>query len=178
MEISWRNKAGFWLRSRKIKSGSNNGMMTLGSNQSNVKNILILLPRSPVAVRIVKYFLKAVSTDSAYLHFICFESVYDAFEPSVRENLILFKESDLDFWGLPSEEYIGTVFSDKYTAIVNLDPQFDPVMSSFMINAPVPIRIGFNSENSEILYNNLLSVSKNSGFLESGYLSIKKLLGL
>ena len=178
MEISWRNKAGFWLKSKKIKPGKYNEIMTLGSSHSQELNILILLPRSPVAVRIVKYFLKAVTSSSANLHFICFESVYDAFEPSVRENLILFKESDLDKWGLPSEDFIKTVFSDDFNAIVNLDPQFDPVMSAFMINAPVPIRIGFNSENSEILYNHLLSVSKNSGFIESGYLSIKKLLGL
>jgi len=152
--------------------------MTLTPGSDSVMNILVLLPRSPVAVRIVKYFLKEISPESAALKFLCFETVYDAFEPSVRENIVLLKESSLNWWGLPSNHFIDQIFENKYNALVNLDPQFDPVMASIALSAPVSIRIGFDSQYSNILYNNLLKVSKDSGFLENGYLAIKKLLGL
>lgn len=177
MKIYLRNKAGFWLKSKKRKQDTAMPMV-LASAHEITMNILILLPRSPVAVRIVKYFLKEIAQESATLKFICFESVYDAFEPNIRGNIMVLKKSLLDFWGLPNDSFVSEVFSEKFNAVVNLDPQFDPVMASIVIGAPVPIRIGFDSDNGSFLYNNLLRVSKDSGFVESGYLAIKKLLGL
>ena len=157
---------------------------TLGINEKNtsISEVLFILPEETKYSRIVRIFLQSIynalgPNPSIKIDFILSKDSMISYEGLIQNPLILFSSDDINYWGLPNDEFIDKCKGLDFHAVIDLNPEFNPIAMMLIKNIKSNIKIGYYSKYAEKYYNILIE-RKNTDFLERGNSYILQLLGL
>ena len=100
-----------------------------------------------------------------------------SYDGLINEPLILFSSNDQNYWGLPNDQLINKCKKLEFHAVIDLNPEFNPFVTSLIKYIKANIKIGYYSTYAEKYYNILIE-RKDTDFLERGNTYILQLLGL
>ena len=104
-------------------------------------------------------------------------STFDIFQSSIMHSGIIISDKQLNRWGLPEEATIRQLESLSIDAVIDLNPEEDPVHRMLIRSSKSPIKIGFQSKRHTSLFN--ITVENNrEEIIEYQFNQINQLLGL
>ena len=156
--------------------------LALDKNIPGLSGVLFLLPETENYVRVVRIFLQSIQnalgpSPAIKIEYALAKKSRVSYGTLVKEPLIVYSSSDLNYWGLPKRKLLNKCSDLDINAAIDLNPDFNPIAVTIMQAAEAKVKIGYYSRKGERYYNILID-RKNTDFLEQGNRYIIQLLGL
>lgn len=171
----------FW---RGLFFGANNMDTSLAIDKKipELGSVLFLLPEAENHIRVVRIFLQSIHNalgpyPAMKIEYALAKKSLISYGTLVKEPLIVYSSSDLNYWGLPKKELLNKCSGLDLNAAIDLNPNFNPIAVTLIHAARADVKIGYYSSKGERYYNILID-RKNTDFLERGNRYIIQLLGL
>ena len=177
MEISLKTKIAFLLTDKISPKKENNRSIKLGLGENKICTVAYFLPEKEQFSRMAIHYLNNLNKHNLEIKLICRSSVSELFNVSVSHPDIFISDKQLNRFGLPhpsTKDEMNQVITD---AVVDLNPDFDPVHGILMHKINSPLKIGFESNWSQKLFTITLTAN-NNGYMENQYHQINNLLGI
>ena len=136
------------------------------------RKVLVIFPFNQDIFRVASYIFREIpySKKNAQFHYIIRDDYSDYF--NVRNGTLYKirlqnKKSDINFETFPDDI--------KFNMVVNLNIDSNSKVSALMSNLQSNYKIGFKHEDSDLLYNIQIDISKN-GIIEDGFKQIRDLI--
>ena len=177
MEISLKTKIAFLLTDNIALKKENNRPIKLGLGGNKIRTVAYFLPEKEKFSRRAIHYLNNLNKHNLEIKLICRSSVSELFNVSVSHPDIFISDKQLNRFGLPHPSTTVKMNQVVADAVVDLNPDFDPVHGILMQKINSPLKIGFESNWSQKLFTITLTAN-NNGYMENQYHQINKLLGI
>jgi len=182
MDLPIKTRAALFWRGLFFGTKNTDASLTLDKNIPELGSVLILLPEAEKYIRIVRIFLQSIQNalgpyPAMKIEYALAEKSRISYGTLVKEPLIVYSSSDLNYWGLPKRKLLNKCSGLDINAAIDLNPDFNPIAVTLIQAAKAEVKIGYYSRKGERYYNILID-RKNTDFLERGNSYIIQLLGL
>ena len=146
-----------------------------------LKSLLFILPQDRVYLSIALHFLKTLMAKGSFdsvKRIIGFESYKDDFNAELKKKVEFITENDVNKYGLLNDEGLQKLTKGKFNAVINLDPEDNPISIQIVSQHSSKLRIGFGSNGIKGIYNISIENGRGNNYVERGYKYISKVLGL
>jgi hypothetical protein len=181
MNIPLKTKIAFWWwkksNLRKTKSKDHK----ISKTGDGLRSIFIILPRDKTHLSIAQHFIMTISDRgnfAAINKIIGWEEQRNLLNSELLQRTQLINENDLDKFGLLISESLKAIKNGQFTAIINLDPELNPLAIQIVNSFKSEIKIGFSTTEDIDIYNINIDNYKSNNFVEKGYKYILEVLGL
>ena len=163
------------------KSGRNNTrhLLKISKTGTGINSVLIILPIDNAFVPLAQHLLKSLSTGKGLeisKNILIWKGQMVLIDDE-HSDIIEFPEEEFSRFGIPPTDFVNQVTANKFSAVVDLNPDFNPA-SLFIVNSVnAPLKIGFDVEHGDKILNILID-PKGTNFIEKGYDHILDILGL
>ena len=181
MKISLKTKIAFWWWQRFRFKEPENKSQKISSNGKGIRSLLVILPRENSHLPLAQHFLKSLTTRghfSAINRIIGWELQKDILDPKLIKRVQIISENDVSKNSLLAEETIKKFTKGKFSAVINLNPIFDPISFQIISQFNSITRIGFSSDFGQNIYNIIIDGNNGANYIEQGYEYILEVLGL
>ncbi len=177
MKISCKTRIALTLMLKNKKKRTHSKSLKLGTGENKIASVAYFLPTSKKYSQYVVQYLIDISKHKLDFKLICYSEVSSMYSASINHSGIIISDKQLNWWGLPEQTTATQIDILNCDAIVDLNPEFDPVHAILINKVKSSLKIGFESNWSHKLYNVTLRIDS-SGFIERQYNQINQLLGL
>ena len=177
VKISIKTKIAFLLNYKISKKKENNRSIKLGLGGNKIRTVAYFLPEKEQFTRLAIHYLNNLNKHNLEIKLICRSSVSELFNVSVGNSDIFISDKQLNRFGLPHPSTTDKMNRVVTDAVVDLNPDFDPVHGILMQKINSPLKIGFESHWSQKLFTITLTAN-NNGYMENQYHQINNLLGI
>ena len=182
MDLPIKTRAALFWRSLFFGTKNTDAPLALDNNNPELGSVLFLLPEAEHYIRVVRIFLQSIQNALGpfpvmKIEYVLAKKSRISYGNLVKEPLIVYSSSDLNYWGLPKRKLLNKCSGLDISAAIDLNPDFNPIAVTLMQAARAEVKIGYYSRKGERYYNILID-RKNTDFLERGNRYIMQLLGL
>ena len=177
VKISIKTKIAFLLNYKISKKKENNRSIKLGLGGNKIRTVVYFLPEKEQFTRLAIQYLNNLNKHNLEIKLICRSSVSELFNVSVGNSDIFISDKQLNRFGLPHPSTTDKMNQVVTDAVVDLNPDFDPVHGILMQKINSPLKIGFESHWSQKLFTITLTAN-NNGYMKNQYHQINNLLGI
>ena len=177
MKIPLKTKIAFLLTDNIALKKENNRSIKLGLGGNKIRTVAYFLPEKEQFTRLAIHYLNNLNKHNLEIKLICRSSVSELFNVSVSHPDIFISDKQLNRFGLPHPSTTDKMNRVVTDAVVDLNPDFDPVHGILMQKINSPLKIGFESNWSQKLFTITLTAN-NNGYMENQYHQINNLLGI
>jgi hypothetical protein len=177
VKISIKTKIAFLLNYKISKKKENNRSIKLGLGGNKIRTVAYFLPEKEQFTRLAIHYLNNLNKHNLEIKLICRSSVSELFNVSVGNSDIFISDEQLNRFGLPHPSTTDKMNQVVTDAVVDLNPEFDPVHGILMQKINSPLKIGFESHWSQKLFTITLTAN-NNGYMKNQYHQINNLLGI
>ena len=181
MKLPLKTKIAFWLWRKFRFTEPINKVQKLSEEGEPLKSLLFILPQDRVYLSIALHFLKTLMVNGSFesvKRIIGFESYKDDFNPELKKKVKFITADDVDGYGLLNEGRLQKLTKGRFNAVINLDPEENPISIQIVSQHSSKLRIGFGSNGIKELYNISIENGRGNNYVERGYKYISKVLGL
>tara|TARA_B100001750_G_scaffold240559_1_gene250557 strand:- start:9 stop:560 length:552 start_codon:yes stop_codon:yes gene_type:complete len=182
MDLPIKTRAALFWMNLFFGTKNTDTALALDKKISELGSVLFLLPAAENYIRVVRIFLQSIHNalgpyPAMKIEYALAKKSLISYGTLVKEPLIVYSSSDLNYWGLPKRELLNKCGKLDLNAAIDLNPEFNPIAVTLMQAAKADVKIGYYSNKAERYYNILID-RKNTDFLERGNRYIIQLLGL
>jgi len=179
MKIPWRIQFLFWWYTFLRRKQNQERMIKIGKKGRGASKILFLLPAEKEYAQIAAHFVKRDSIDDTLqVQYVVHQEGIQYYSNQLKPNIIPFSNNDMNWFGaIVSESVLNSIKSIQYDAMVDLNQSVEQSLSLLSMELDIPVKIGFQSSFSDKLYTLVIQRST-TGFLETNYETIERILGL
>tara|TARA_B100001093_G_C26257784_1_gene771421 strand:- start:87 stop:617 length:531 start_codon:yes stop_codon:yes gene_type:complete len=144
-----------------------------------IKKLLFFLPPEKRNAQLASYFIKkSKKENNTERNYFIHEKALKYYSKNILGDSIIYNDDDLNFFGiLKTTSIINQINKKKYDALVDLNQNYNRLVSLICLKLNIPIRVGFKSPLADNLYTLIVESSEKS-FLEKNYKMIEKLLNI
>ncbi|MEE8437557.1 MAG: hypothetical protein V3S22_04380 [Candidatus Neomarinimicrobiota bacterium] len=182
MEISKKTKVALWWQKKVHRKQGQRSSLISVSEGNSIKKILICLPDHRRDYDFVLRFLKSV--DNALGPFPTKTLLYMGLTRAragmgleMKNESFLYTPQELNSFGLPAKPLLERAAKIKTDMILDLNPEFSPVIASLSLVIKAPFKVGFYTEENKDYYNILLR-KRGTDLIDSGFKELHQLLGI
>jgi len=177
MKISLKTRIALTLMLKNKKKRTHSKSLKIGTGENKIASVAFFLPTSEKHSQYVIQHLINISKHELDFKLICYSEVSSMYSKSINHSGIIISDKQLNWWGLPEQTVASQIDILNCDAIVDLNPEFDPVHAILINKVKSSLKIGFESKWSHKLFNVTLRIDP-YGFIEKQYNQINQLLGL
>ena len=177
VKIPLKTKISFLFNYKISLKKENNRSIKLGLGGNKIRTVAYFLPEKEQFTRLAIHYLNNLNKHNLEIKLICRSSVSELFNVSVSHPDIFISDKQLNRFGLPHPSTTVKMNQVVADAVVDLNPDFDPVHGILMQKINSPLKIGFESHWSQKLFTITLTAN-NNGYMENQYHQINNLLGI
>jgi len=181
MNIPLKTKIAFWwwkkLHLRKSKSKE----YKISKTGEGLRSLFIILPRDKTHLTIAQHFLMTLSDRgnfTAINKVIGWEEHREVLNSDLLLRSQLIDENDLDKFGLLLSTSLEKIINGQFSAILNLDPELNPLSIQIVNSFKSEMKIGFSTPDNVDIYNINIENDQSTNYVEKGYKYILEILGL
>ncbi len=143
-----------------------------------LKRVIIIFPENESDIRIARYFLKSIlNNDEVEIVILGKGQLTNADQYDGKVKAQKYCDEDFTFWGGVKTASLNKLFPDPLDAIIDLNSEFNIQTAMISRFSKAALRVGFKSKYSYHFFNIEID-HKPETFVEQGYISIQKLMGL
>ena len=179
MKIPWRIQFLFWWYTLLRRKFNHERVIKIGKKGRGASKILFLLPAEKEHAQIASHFVKRDFVDEALqVQYAVHQDGIQYYPNQLKPYIISFSNDDMNWLGaIVSESVLDRIKSIQYDAMVDLNQSNEQTLSLLSMELDIPVKIGFQSPLSDKLYTLVIQRST-TGFLETNYETIERILGL
>ena len=181
MKLPLKTKIAFWWwRKFRFKEPINK-IQKLSEESEPLKTLLFILPQDRVYLSIALHFLKTLMARGSFnsiKRVIGYESYKDDFNSELMKKVRFIANNDVNKYGLLNDDGLQKLTKGRYNAVINLDPEDNPISIQIVSQYTSKLRIGFGSNVIKGIYNISIENGSGNNYVERGYKYISKVLGL
>jgi hypothetical protein len=179
MKIPWRIQFLFWWYTLLRRKYNHEHVIKIGKKGRGASKILFLLPAEKEHAQIASHFVKRDFVDEALqVQYAVHQDGIQYYPNQLKPYIISFSNDDMNWLGaIVSESVLDRIKSIQYDAMVDLNQSDEQTLSLLSLELDIPVKIGFQSSLSDKLYTLVIQRST-TGFLETNYETIERILGL
>ncbi len=179
MKIPWRIQFLFWWYTLLRRKFNHERVIKIGKKGRGASKILFLLPAEKEHAQIASHFVKRdFVDDTLQVRYVVHQEGIQYYSDQLKPDIISFSNDDMNWFGtIVSESVLDRIKSIRYDAMVDLNQSDEQTLSLLSMELDIPVKIGFQSPLSDKLYTLVIQRST-TGFLETNYETIERILGL
>ena len=179
MKIPWRIQFLFWWYTLLRRKFNHERVIKIGKKGRGASKILFLLPAEKEHAQIASHFVKRdFIDDTLQVRYVVHQEGIQYYSDQLKPDIISFSNDDMNWFGtIVSESVLDRIKSIQYDAMVDLNQSDEQTLSLLSLELDIPVKIGFQSPLSDKLYTLVIQRST-TGFLETNYETIERILGL
>jgi len=179
MKIPWRIQFLFWWYTLLRRKFNHERVIKIGKKGRGASKILFLLPAEKKHAQIASHFVKRDFVDETLqIKYVVHQDGIQYYSDQLKPDIISFSNDDMNWLGaIVSESVLDRIKSIQYDAMVDLNQSDEQTLSLLSLELDIPVKIGFQSPLSDKLYTLVIQRST-TGFLETNYETIERILGL
>lgn len=177
MKISLKTRIALALMLKNKNKRPQSKSLKLGTGEKKIASVAFFLPTSENHSQNVIQHLINISKHELDFKLICYSEVSSMYSTFINHSGIIISDKQLNWWGLPEQTVATQIDILNCDAIVDLNPEFDPVHAILINKVKSSLKIGFESYWSDELFNVTLRIDP-YGFIDRQYNQINQLLGL
>ena len=179
MKIPWRIQFLFWWYTLLRRKFNHERVIKIGKKGRGASKILFLLPAEKEHAQIASHFVKRdFVDDTLQVRYVVHQEGIQYYSDQLKPYIISFSNDDMNWLGaIVSESVLDRIKSIQYDAMVDLNQSDEQTLSLLSLELDIPVKIGFQSPLSDKLYTLVIQRST-TGFLETNYETIERILGL
>jgi len=179
MKIPWRIQFLFWWYTLLRRKFNHERVIKIGKKGRGASKILFLLPAEKEHAQIASHFVKRdFVDDNLQVRYAVHQDGIQYYPDQLKPYIISFSNDDMNWLGaIVSESVLDRIKSIQYDAMVDLNQSDEQTLSLLSMELDIPVKIGFQSPLSDKLYTLVIQRST-TGFLETNYETIERILGL
>jgi|ETNmetMinimDraft_21_1059911.scaffolds.fasta_scaffold02569_7 hypothetical protein len=179
MKIPWRTQFLFWWYTLLRRKFNHERIIKIGKKGRGASKILFLLPAEKEHAQIASHFVKRdFVDDNLQVRYVVHQEGIQYYSDVLKPDIISFSNGDMNWLGaIVSESALDRIKSIRYDAMVDLNQSDEQTLSLLSMELDIPVKIGFQSPLSDKLYTLVIQRST-TGFLETNYETIERILGL
>ena len=179
MKIPWRIQFLFWWYTLLRRKFNHERVIKIGKKGRGASKILFLLPAEKEHAQIASHFVKRdFVDDTLQVRYVVHQEGIQYYSDQLKPDIISFSNDDMNWLGaIVSESVLDRIKSIQYDAMVDLNQSNEQTLSLLSMELDIPVKIGFQSPLSDKLYTLVIQRST-TGFLETNYETIERILGL
>ena len=179
MKIPWRIQFLFWWYTLLRRKFNHERVIKIGKKGRGASKILFLLPAEKEHAQIASNFVKRdFVDDTLQVRYVVHQEGIQYYSDQLKPDIISFSNDDMNWLGaIVSESVLDRIKSIQYDAMVDLNQSNEQTLSLLSMELDIPVKIGFQSPLSDKLYTLVIQRST-TGFLETNYETIERILGL
>ena len=179
MKIPWRIQFLFWWYTLLRRKFNHERVIKIGKKGRGASKILFLLPAEKEDAQIASHFVKRdFVDDTLQVRYVVHQEGIQYYSDQLKPDIISFSNDDMNWLGaIVSESVLDRIKSIQYDAMVDLNQSDEQTLSLLSLELDIPVKIGFQSPLSDKLYTLVIQRST-TGFLETNYETIERILGL
>lgn len=179
MKITWRMRFLFWWYLDFNYKIPNDEIFKIHKSGEGIKKLLFFLPLEKKNAQLASYFIKkSEKENNIERNYFIHEKALGYYSENILGDSIIYNDDDLNFFGiLKTTSIINQINKKNYDALVDLNQNYNRLISLICLKLDIPIRIGFKSPLADNLYTLIVESSKKS-FLEKNYKMIENLLNI
>ena len=179
MKIPWRIQFLFWWYTLLRRKFDHERVIKIGKKGRGASKILFLLPAEKEHAQIASHFVKRdFVDDTLQVRYVVHQEGIQYYSDQLKPDIISFSNDDMNWLGaIVSESFLDRIKSIQYDAMVDLNQSGEQSLSLLSLELDIPVKIGFQSSLSDKLYTLVIQRST-TGFLETNYETIERILGL
>jgi len=179
MKIPWRIQFLFWWYTLLRRKFNHERVIKIGKKGRGASKILFLLPAEKEHAQIASHFVKRdFVDDTLQVRYVVHQEGIQYYSDQLKPDIISFSNDDMNWLGaIVSESVLDLIKSIRYDAMVDLNQSDEQTLSLLSMELDIPVKIGFQSPLSDKLYTLVIQRST-TGFLETNYETIERILGL
>ena len=179
MKIPWRIQFLFWWYTLLRRKFNHERVIKIGKKGQGASKILFLLPAEKEHAQIASHFVKRdFVDDNLQVRYAVHQDGIQYYPDQLKPYIISFSNDDMNWLGaIVSESVLDRIKSIQYDAMVDLNQSNEQTLSLLSMELDIPVKIGFQSPLSDKLYSLVIQRST-TGFLETNYETIERILGL
>ena len=179
MKIPWRIQFLFWWYTLLRRKFNHERVIKIGKKGRGASKILFLLPAEKEHAQIASHFVKRdFVDDTLQVRYVVHQEGIQYYSDQLKPDIISFSNDDMNWLGaIVSESVLDRIKSIQYDAMVDLNQSDEQTLSLLSLELDIPVKIGFQSPLSDKLYTLVIQRST-TGFLETNYETIERILGL
>jgi len=179
MKIPWRIQFLFWWYTLLRRKFNHERVIKIGKKGRGASKILFLLPAEKEHAQIASHFVKRDFVDNTLqVRYVVHQEGIQYYSDQLKPDIISFSNDDMNWLGaIVSESVLDRIKSIRYDAMVDLNQSNEQTLSLLSMELDIPVKIGFQSPLSDKLYTLVIQRST-TGFLETNYETIERILGL
>ena len=179
MKILWRIQFLFWWYTLLRRKFNHERVIKIGKKGRGASKILFLLPAEKEHAQIASHFVKRdFVDDTLQVRYVVHQEGIQYYSDQLKPYIISFSNDDMNWLGaIVSESVLDRIKSIQYDAMVDLNQSDEQTLSLLSLELDIPVKIGFQSPLSDKLYTLVIQRST-TGFLETNYETIERILGL
>ena len=181
MNTPLKTKTAFWWWKKTHLKKNKFRKQKISKVGQGIRSLFIILPRDKTHLSIAQHFLMTISDRenfAAINKIIGWEEQRDLLNSELLERSLLLNDDDLDRFGLLTPKSLTEITDGQFGAILNLDPEFNPLSIQIVNSLNSEIKIGFNSADNIDIYNINIDSDQSRNYIERGYRYILDVLGL
>ena len=179
MKIPWRIQFLFWWYTLLRRKFNHERVIKIGKKGRGASKILFLLPAEKEHAQVASHFVKRdFVDDTLQVRYVVHQEGIQYYSDQLKPDIISFSNDDMNWFGtIVSESVLDRIKSIRYDAMVDLNQSDEQTLSLLSMELDIPVKIGFQSPLSDKLYTLVIQRST-TGFLETNYETIERILGL
>ena len=155
----------------------NTRSLKLGLGGNKICSVAYFLPEKEKFSRTAIHYIKNLNKHNLEIKLIFRSSVSELYTSSINHSEMIISDKQINTFGLPNTSAIDQMKNMFFDAVVDLNPEFDPVHGILMQSVDAPLKIGFESKWSQNIFTITLTADTH-GSIEKQYDKINQLLGL
>jgi len=179
MKITWRIQFLFWWYTLFRRKFNRKRVIKIGKKGRGASKIIFLLPAEKEHAQIASHFVKRdFVDDNLKVRYVVHQEGIQYYSDQLKPDIISFSNDDMNWVGaIVSKSVLDRIKSIRYDAMVDLNQSDEQTLSLLSMELDIPVKIGFQSPLSDKLYTLVIQRST-TGFLETNYETIERILGL
>lgn len=178
MKLPIKTRLAIWLLQRRNQTLSPNQQLAFRATNEGIRRVLLILPENKNNLPTAVYFLKSIlsrPTREIYLLGTNLTAVKEAGLQATEG--FQYSTDDFNWLGLPSTHKLKEILQQRFDAVANLNADFTLSAAMLTLSVKTSLRLGFKGRHSAQIYNVEID-RRPEGFLERGYVTLQKILGL
>ncbi len=179
MKITLRMRFLFWWHLDFNYKIPNDEIFKIHKSGKGIKKLLFFLPPEKKNAQLASYFIKKSEKDNnVERNYFIHEKALEYYSEDILSDSTIYNDDDLNSFGiLKTTSIINQINKKKYEALVDLNQNYNRLISLICLKLNIPIRVGFKSPLADNLYTLIVESSEKS-FLEKNYKMIENLLNI
>lgn len=181
MNIPLKTKIAFWWWKRSNLRKPNSKEHKISKTGDGLRSLFVILPRDKTHLSIAQHFLMTLSDRgnfTAINKVIGWEEHREIINSELLLRSQLIDENDLDRFGLLLPKSLDHITNGQFGAILNLDPELNPLSIQIVSSFKSELKIGFSTSDNIDIYNINIENDQSTNYIERGYKYILEVLGL